>query len=89
MRKKLAQAEGARALAPGADLLDKAKYELCRQFVKYCLDHEISQRELAHLIGVNESRVSEIIRYHVHKLTLDRLVRYLEKIRPGAKVRVA
>ena len=89
MRKKLARAKGSRALPPDADLLDKSKYELCRQFVKYCLDNKVTQRELAEMIGANESRVSEIVHYHIHKLTLDRLVKYLEKIRPKAEVKVA
>jgi hypothetical protein len=39
--------------------------------------------------AVNESRVSEIVHYHIHKLTLDRLVKYLEKIKPKAEVKVA
>jgi predicted XRE-type DNA-binding protein len=88
MRKKLSKSKGSRTLPPGADLLDKAKYALCRQFVEFALKHALSQRELAEILGVNESRVSEIMHYHIHKLTLDRLVRYLEKIKPRAEVSV-
>lgn len=89
IRKKMSRAKGSRTLPPDADLLDKSKYELCRQFVKHCLDNQLTQRELAAMLGINESRVSEIVHYHIHKLTLDRLVRYLEKIRPKAEVKVA
>ena len=89
MRKKLSRAKGSLALPPNADLLDKSKYELCKQFVKHCQEHGITQRQLAAMIGANESRVSEIVHYHIHKLTLDRLVKYLEKIKPKAEVKVA
>jgi predicted XRE-type DNA-binding protein len=89
MRKKLARAPGSRALPPNADLLDKAKYELCTQFVKFCLDHELTQRQLAARLGANESRVSEIVHYHIDKLTLDRLVRYWEKLEPRSHLKVA
>jgi predicted XRE-type DNA-binding protein len=89
MDKILAKAKGSRGLPPKATLLDRFKWDLCGEFVRYCVEHDISQRELAKKIHVSESRISEIVHYHIDKLTLDRLTKYLDKLKPKAKISVA
>lgn len=87
--KKLAKAKGSARLPLDANILDKTKYALCEEFVKYCLAHNISQRDVAAQLEVNESRISEIVRYRIEKLTVDRLVKYLGKLNPKFKLSVA
>lgn len=87
--KKLAKAKGSAGLPPNADVLDKTKYALCEEFVKYCLAHNFSQRAVAAQLDVNESRISEIVRYRIEKLTVDRLVKYLGQLNPKFKLSVA
>lgn len=87
--KKLAKAKGSAGLPPDADTLDRTKYTLCEEFVKYCLAHNISQRDVAAQLDVNESRISEIVRYRIEKLTVDRLIKYLGKLNPKFKLSVA
>lgn len=89
MDKILAKAKGSRMLPPNAEPVDRIKYDLCQKFVKYCIEHDVTQRELAQLLDVSESRVSEIVHYHIDKLTLDRLIRYLAKLNPKLKFNVA
>ena len=86
---KLAKAKGTAALSPDANILDKTKYTLCEEFVKYCLAHNYSQRDVAALLDINESRISEIVRYRIEKLTVDRLLKYLSKLNPKFKLLVA
>lgn len=69
--------------------IQKAKHELCREFVKYANSSDITQREMAKILGVTESRVSEILHYHFDHFTIDRLLELLIKIRPKACLRVA
>lgn len=87
--KKLSKAKGSAGLPPNADPLDRTKYALCGEFVKYCLAHNISQRDIAARLDVSESRISEIVRYRIDKLTVDRLIKYLGKLNPKFKLHVA
>ncbi|WP_374001689.1 XRE family transcriptional regulator [Bdellovibrio bacteriovorus] len=49
----------------------------------------ITQREMAERLGVTESRVSEILHYHIERFTIDKLLELLAKIRPDVKIQVA
>ncbi|MES2801707.1 MAG: XRE family transcriptional regulator [Bdellovibrionota bacterium] len=89
MDKKMIKAKGSAGIPANADPLDRAKYSLCAEFVKYCLTHDISQRDVAAKLDVSESRISEIVRYRIDKLTVDRLIKYLGKLNPKFKLNVA
>lgn len=89
MAKKLARAKGTQSLPPHASPVEQIKYSLCEVVVRYCVEHEISQRELAHILEVNESRVSEMVHYRIEKLTIDRLVKHLTKLKQNIKIQVA
>jgi predicted XRE-type DNA-binding protein len=89
VRKAMRGVRGTEHLPTDATALDRAKHNLCRQFLIYMRKKEISQRKLAELLDVPESRISEIVHYRIGKLTLDRLVRYYERINPNANFKVA
>ena len=89
MDKILESAPGTRMLPPNAGPVDRFKYELCRQIVIYLMEKKITQRELAKKLKTTEARVSEIVHYHLDKVTTDRLIGYLGVIRPRAKIQVA
>jgi predicted XRE-type DNA-binding protein len=89
IRKLMRKAKGSRPLPIGASIIDKAKHETCAQILSYMQKHELSQRELGEILGAPESRVSEIIRYHHKKYTLDRLISYLQILNPKIKIKVA
>ncbi|MEK6705462.1 MAG: XRE family transcriptional regulator [Bdellovibrionota bacterium] len=83
IRKSTSRMKGTAHLPPDASALDRAKYDLCQEFVIFMRKKCISQRKLAEMLGVPESRISEIVHYRINKLTLDRLVRYMETLRPN------
>jgi predicted XRE-type DNA-binding protein len=89
MDKLLENAPGTRLLPPNASPVDRFKFELCRQFVVYLQEKKVTQRELAKKLKTTEARVSEIVHYHLDKVTTDRLIGYLGIIRPGVKIKVA
>jgi predicted XRE-type DNA-binding protein len=86
--KRLEKAKGSRVLPANANFLDKFKYELCRQFVVFLRNEKITQRVLAKKLGTTESRVSEIVHYHLDKVTSDRLIDYLGVLKPEIKVKI-
>ncbi len=48
--------------------------------LRYQREHELLQRELAKKIGVDEARVSQILRGRIGSFTLDRLIGYAEQL---------
>ncbi len=89
IRRQMAKVQGTRGLPPGATPLDRGKYEVCEQILVYMKKKKMTQRELAKALDTSETRVSEIVHYRVDKFTLDRLVAYLQMIRPMATFHVA
>lgn len=89
MDRKLARVKGSVSLPANAGPVDILKHDLCAQFIRYRREHEISQRELAKAIGLSEARMSEILHYRHTRFTADHLMKYLSKIRPNLKVKVA
>jgi predicted XRE-type DNA-binding protein len=68
---------GSVALSPDASEIDKMKYSIARDMVIFLQKSEMSQIEMAKLIGINKSRVSEVLHYRLSKFSLDTLVKYL------------
>lgn len=89
IRRKLSRVRGSYILPPNASAVDRTKYELCKRVLLYMHRKGLSQRQLAKLMGVPETRVSEIVHYRISKFTLDRLVEYYERIEPKAALKVA
>lgn len=89
VEKKLAKMLPTRILGDSATPVQNAKYAICSEFVKYSNASNITQREMAKILGVTESRVSEILHYHFDHFTIDRLLELLIKIKPKASLRVA
>ncbi len=89
VRKKLEKVEPTRVLPKNASQADQLKFELCRIFVRYLLEHEITQKELAEQIEVEPARLNEIVKYRIDLFTVDRLLAYIERLEPNIKVTVS
>lgn len=88
VRKELDQGPASRPLPKDASSVDRAKYRLCEKFVIYKNSHNLSQKEVAQRIGIDEALMSKILRYHFDEFTADRLINYLSKIYPEVDVTV-
>ena len=89
VKKKLANIEPTRGLPANASKAEQLKYELCKQFVIYLRKHDMTQRELAEQMGMEPARLNEIVKYRIELFAVDRLVDYLEKLKPNIQVTVA
>jgi predicted XRE-type DNA-binding protein len=89
IEKELAKGLPTLILPKDAGPVDRTKYELCKHFILYIRKMNITQRKLAEQLGVTESRVSEILHYHIERFTIDKLLTLLNKIRPEIKLEVA
>ena len=89
IRRQMARVQGSRGLSPNANALDRAKYEVCEQLLIFMKKKNWSQRELAHALETSDTRVSEMLHYRIEKFTLDRLVTYLQMVKPKITLHVA
>ena len=88
MDKKLKDVEGAASLPKNATYAERIKYELCKRVVAYVRIHRITQTELSRKLGIDPSRVSEIVNYKVDKFTIDTLLTYNRNLDPGFEVKI-
>lgn len=77
-------------IIPFSDMttVEKIKQSLCSEFVRYKSKNKIKQKELAELLNISESRMSEILHYHFGHYTVDRLLGLLIIIKPEATLKL-
>jgi predicted XRE-type DNA-binding protein len=81
--------EGSTVLGPDAPLVDRIKQDLCGKIVQYHLKNQISQKELAEKLSVDEPEMSRILHYKIERYSIDRLVGYVEILYPHVNVEVS
>jgi predicted XRE-type DNA-binding protein len=86
--KKLEEAEGTLALPANSTPLEKFRHDIQQKFVAYVLAEKITQRELAKVLGIDEGKVSKILRNRISEFSTDRLISLYEKINPSLKLKV-
>ena len=87
--KVMSKTKGAATLPPGAGPTLRFKFELARQIVEHMNDKELSQRELAKVLGIHEARISEIVHYRLGRVMADTLMGYVERLNKKARFKVA
>jgi predicted XRE-type DNA-binding protein len=86
--KKLEKVEGSLAPPANPSPLEKFRFDLQQKFVLYLLRTKISQREMAKTLGIDEGKVSKILRNRMDEFSTDRLINLYEKINPDVKLKV-
>jgi predicted XRE-type DNA-binding protein len=70
-----------RALVEPKTKTDLIKKRLCTKLIEYHQSHrQIKQDELAKKLEINQSTLSFILNYHLDKVSIDTLLKSLEKI---------
>jgi predicted XRE-type DNA-binding protein len=83
MRDLLSKSIPSKPLAKNASTIDKIKHRLCKEFVVYKSLHQVSQKDLAAKIGIDEALMSKILHYHFDEFTIDRLIKFLNVLYPN------
>jgi len=87
--KKLEKAEGFLSPPENPSPLEKFRFDIQQKFVSYLLKNKISQREMAKLLGIDEGKVSKLLRNRLDEFSTDRMINLYEKINPGVKLKVS
>lgn len=59
---------------------DIVKLGLCKHFVQFSISKRMKSKEVAKLVDVPPSRMSEIINYKIDKFTVDQLLKFLSAL---------
>ena len=89
MDKKLKNVEGTLMVGPSSSPAEKFRWDLCQNLVKFMSGKDLSQIEFAKLLGIDQSRVSEIVNHRIDKVSTDKLIAYNEKINPKVEFKIA
>lgn len=85
---RLEKVDGTLMLPEHPTPLQKFRWELCQNFLKYKRIHNCSQKELAKILGVDEAKVSKILHHRIDEFSTDRLITLYTKLNPQVKLKV-
>ena len=87
--KKLEKSEGSLAPPTNPTPLEKFRFDIQQKFTVYKLKNNISQREMAKIVGIDEAKMSKILHNRIAEFSTDRLISLYEKINPSIKLKVS
>jgi len=87
--KKLEKVEGTLAPPANPTPLQKFRHDIQQKFVGYKLDQNVSQREMAETLGIDEGKVSKILHNRLEEFSTDRLINLYGKLNPKVRLKVS
>ena len=81
--------QGTLLLSPTATPLEKLRWDICQQFLKYKMDNDLNQKELAIELEIDEAKVSKILHHRIKEFSTDRLIKLCCKIDPSLSLKVS
>ena len=87
MRKPINMATG--KLSVPQSKIDLIKADVCNLIIEFAARAQWDQRYLADYLGVSQATVSRINRHRFHCLSLEVLLRHLERVRPHYRFLIA
>lgn len=88
-RKKLDKIEPTYVLPKDASVIERLKYDLCKKFVVYLRQNNLTQLELARQLKIDPARLNQIVKYKIDQFTIDKLISYVQKLEPKLRIKVA
>ncbi len=90
MFKKLSSDDvmGSTVIPKNASEGDKIKYKLCSKILEYKLIKNMSQKELAQKIGLDEPEASRVLHYKIDRFSIDRLLSYAIVLYPKLTIEI-
>ena len=88
--KKLASDEvvGSTVIPKNAPESDKIKYKLCSKILEYKLNKNLTQKELAEKIGLDEPETSRVLHYKIERYSIECLLGYAMTLYPNLTLEV-
>ncbi len=87
VRKQADTLEWTEMIGDDADPINQMKFAICQEFIGLQTQINITQVKLAEIVGVNRSRINDIIHCRFHLFSLETLICYLLKLE-GMSLRI-
>ena len=69
-----------KGLTPHATPLEKSKYEICQNILRYKRENNLNKKELAQRIKIKSAKLNHLLFCHIEHFTLDELVLYASEL---------
>lgn len=89
IHKKLEQEPGFLMLSPNASELDKMRFSISQELLKYAQKKNLKAVEMASFLGITKADMSRIYNHRIDKFSTDKLLQLYEKIKPNYKLKVS
>ncbi|WP_216639884.1 XRE family transcriptional regulator [Halobacteriovorax marinus] len=86
--KKLTRTQGTLMLPNNPTPLEKFRWDICQMFLKYKIEHNLTQKELAERIGIDKAKMSKILRHRIDEFSTDRLIKLFFIVEPNLTLEV-
>jgi len=70
-------------IPPNATEIDLFKIKICHYIDGYRIERQLRKKEVAKILEIDESRMSEMMNGKVESYTIERLYGYLKKLNPN------
>ncbi|MCM0606599.1 MAG: XRE family transcriptional regulator [Xanthomonadaceae bacterium] len=88
VRTRLSKKPGFLMLSPNADELEKFRFQICQELLKYASQHELSAVAMAKLLDITKADISRIFNHRITRFSTDKLVRLYSKIHPNYHLKI-
>jgi predicted XRE-type DNA-binding protein len=88
-RVKLKKNQGFLMLSSSADELEKFRFNICQELLKYAQVHKLTAVEMAKFLAITKADMSRIFNHRIMRFSTDKLVRLYSKINPEYRLKVA
>lgn len=89
MRKKLKDVDGFLVLDANATELEKFRFKICQELLKYSQKNEYNNSEMAKLLNITKADMSRIFNHRIDKFSTDKLIKIYSVIKPEYKLKVS
>ena len=79
---------GSTVIPKNAPESDKIKYKLCKKILEYKIKRNMTQKELAEKIGLDEPEMSRVLHYKIERYSIERLLGYAMILYPKLTIEV-
>lgn len=86
---KLKRNQGFLMLSPDADELEKFRFNICQELLKYAQNHDLTAVEMAKFLEITKADMSRIFNHRIARFSTDKLVRLYSRINPRYRLKVA
>ncbi|MNJ98513.1 Helix-turn-helix domain protein [compost metagenome] len=87
--KHLEKSAGTLSLAANPTALEKFRWDICQHFLTYKRKNKCTQKQMAELVDIDESKISKILHHRIDEFSTDRLISIYEKLNPRVQLRVS